>query len=620
MTTPHPTPRLSLALDGLAFIVIAGLMLYLPGQDGGFLAVPTKWVGWISAAATPVFVAQMRFVSSNGRMLAAAWGLGALLAFAFAVERTSFWMPAIVYASIPLICVAGMRVWQRRWGPTGLLMLFLASFALTWYEGFAVWHGTTVSNASSIAWRSLSFNHQSAATMLFGGISFAALATVAAKPIVRLGMSIIAAAGLGAAWLSDSNWSTVAALLGLLAVGVAARMSWRSTLPWFAGTLVAGIAFSLILNSTQSNLPEQGTLTLDQSIDISRLDHWEAGLSMFIDRPMIGRGLGSFATAGGRFADPGDTLTIAALNEPIEAFAEGGLVFGLPVLLSFVVLLGMCWKIISAGLGMRQVNDDAFRIEMSIAAASTAAALAVHAVLHFDWMFPLTAVYLAVAAGIVFGTCSMRTEPADRTAVLWGLPIAALLAIGLVGASIETRPSDLDDDASLVELAEAAVPWNGPNARALLTQLVLGGEVEAAEDLAARAVRWNPGYPGLRTLESIVDYLTGAVSADEVRSTLNQDRPDFASFNLTARILSEAGDLDSARAVAGNAIALYRFYEDDQPINQAYASWLMYIDLTGRLQGCEEALSAVEMAGQDVIVGLADLQPDFEAIAAGYCG
>ncbi len=609
MTRSHPV--VSTGLDALAAAATGGLLLYLPFVDGGFLPAPTRWAGWILVAALPVFFAEMRRVPIPGRILASAWGLGALVAFAAALERTAFWRPLIVYALLPLTAVATMRIWRRGWGPPALLMLLLLSFGRTWYEGFAAWHGTALSDTTSLSWRSLSFNHQSAAAMLMGGVAFAAIAVTASRPAVRLGTGLVAAAGLSGLWLSDSPWSLAAAGAGLAVVALGTRT--RHCLLRLGAVVATAAALVAVLTFSQGGTSDDAPLADLQSIDISRLDHWEAGLAMFTDRPLTGRGPGSFATAGSRFADPGADVTVAALSEPLEALAEGGLVFGLPVLtaFAFVVFSGVA-RIRSAAEGSE------FRDGILLAGAASAMALTLHAAVHFDWLFPLVAAYLAAGAGIVFGERE-RNEPSGPSTMLYAVPVVAVLAIGLAGATVESGQTGLPDDPTPLQLAEAAIPWNGPYARSLLTQLLLAGYPEEAGVLADRTLGWNPGYRGMTTLDALADYLDGSADAGTVRDTLDQEHPDFATFNLAAEILRTEGDLEEARAVAGNTIALLPFYAAAEPIEPASQAWMLWIDLTGRLQGCDAALAAVEVAADDPIVGPAGLDDAFRSAADPHC-
>lgn len=609
MTRSHPA--VSTGLDALAAAATGGLLLYLPFADGGFLPAPTRWAGWILVAAVPVFFAEMPRVPIPGRILASAWGLGAVLAFAAALERTAFWRPLIVYALLPLAAVATMRIWRRGWGPPALLMLLLLSFGRTWYEGFAAWHGTALSDATSLSWRSLSFNHQSAAAMLLGGVAFSAIAVTTSRTAVRLGTGLVAAAGLSGLWLSDSPLSLVAAGVGLALVALGTRP--KRVLLHLGAVVATAAILVAVLTFSQGGTSEDAPLADLQSIDISRLDHWEAGFAMFADRPLTGRGPGSFATAGSRFADPGADVTVAALSEPMEALAEGGLVFGLPVLAAFAFVL-------FAGVvrNQRVAGESEFRGGTLLAGAASAVALTLHAAVHFDWLFPLVAAYLAVTAGIVFGERE-RDEPSRPSTMLFAVPVAALLAIALAGATAESGPTGLPENPTALQLAEAAIPWNGPYARSLLTQLLLEGYRDEAALLADRTVGWNPGYRGMATLGALADYLGGSAGAGAVRDTLDQEHPDFATSNLAAGILRSEGDLEEARAVAGNTIALLPFYAAAEPVEPAFQAWMLWIDLTGRLQGCDAALSGATAAAGDPIVGPAGFEDAFQSAADPYC-
>ncbi len=610
----RPRPAATIGLDALAVVTVGGLLLYLPLVDGGFLPAPTRWAGWILVAAAPVLIAGIRSIPTAGQILTALWGLGAVGAFAVALERTAFWRPLIVYALLPLTAMATMRIWRRTWGPPALLAFLLISFGLTWYEGFAAWYGTTLSESRSLAWRSLSFTHQSAAAMLAGGVTFSAVALTSSRPGVRLGTGLVAAAGLSGVWLSDSPWSPAAAAVGLIVVVLGTPPQIRVGLTRLAAVLAAAAALTVLLNASQSGAagPDEQSTDL-ASIEISRVDHWEAALAMFADRPLTGRGPGSFATAGTRFADPGTDLTIAAVGEPFEALAEGGLVFGLPVLATLILLLG------AGAAGPRSgYPDSPFRREMRLAGSAAAVALGAHCLIHFDWLFPLIAVYLAVAAGIVFG--DRQTEAPSRPAtMLFSVPVVTLIVIGLTAATIESRPANLPAEPTPLQLAEAAIPWNGPYARSLLTRLLLDGYATEARILAGRTIDWNPGYRGLATLDALAGYVAGAVDADAVRATFDQEHPDFATLNVAAEVFVRQGDLEQARAVAGNAIALLPSYEAADPIEPAMKAWMLWIDLTGRLEGCDTALSAVAAAAEDPIVGRPELVDALAATAGPYC-
>ena len=152
---------------------------------------------------------------------------------------------------------------------------------------------------------------------------------------------------------------------------------------------------------------------------------------MFIDRPVVGFGPGSYRLAAVEYSTGAVHPTAHAHNEYLELFAEGGIVFGVSALLLIGGVAVAGFRLVRAGVDREAGRSDRHRSALLAGAIGASVVLALHAAIDFDFVFAVLPILLAVVAGALStdldGTRSQRSRRTITTLV----PIA-LVPIALV--------------------------------------------------------------------------------------------------------------------------------------------------------------------------------------------
>lgn len=252
----------------------------------------------------------------------------------------------------------------------------------------------------------------------------------------------------------------------------------------------------------------------------------------------------------------------------LQAFADGGLLFGLPVLLlCLAVASGLVRRLVRASRRPGEADD------IAAVAAVAALALMAHSALDFDWSYPallsMTGVVIALGLARQDPAPAAVDGPAQRGRL--GAPVVGALYLALcLFAVVAARSSDaavhaLDQrhraptpaaqaaalmaadgalsgyrlDASILDMTALAAATGGPEVAVATVEHALRATSEAASVDRRLGLRraWAMlvlGRPG-----------QAAVTARQVLASVGPAHGQYAAD--VARVLSATGDTDGAR-------------------------------------------------------------------------
>lgn len=601
------------ALDALALVALAAFLLYLAGRDGG--TGMTSWhLGWVVALTLPPAVRELQRVPIVVQAVVAAWALGAVGALVFAVDRSGFVQMTLVYAMMPMAGLITVRLLRRPWGRLAILTLLVGAFALYWQRSFMQWWGFTLRDVET-RWLPLSWHNQAATLMGVFGVFFFALAATTRR-VVSPAAGLLAAMGLAGMWLAGSRGAVVAVVLGLVAaVWIAGRwQGWRRT----AVVTLAVLAGAVVVTSGLLAMDDRAErVTSGQAAThnlLARFDHMQAAGGMFVSRPLTGYGLGSYGTSARAHSSPDTGLTISPHNEFLEPFAEGGLPFGVAVLAGGG-LLGLAALNVLRQPAPTAVRSSAVRNKLEVAtvagAAATTVVLLSHALVDFDWRYPVLAALLAVIAPMAwqpspFPGKALRTRWGSLLGAVGAVALVALLTAGLAGAWTERPVREGPQEVTAHEFARSEPVWDAMgNGRAAIS-LIRGGDPEEAQVAIARTRTWNPGLSELGGLERITEVQQGRRDPETLLDAFGPRPTRFSLRNLAAELLIAQGHFEIAQNLVDESLALnhaYRAWGVDRPVVR---SWELRIDIQARRNDCADNGEMVTALGRDPVLAQND--------------
>jgi O-antigen ligase len=227
-----------------------------------------------------------------------------------------------------------------------------------------------------------------------------------------LGTSVVLAILLAGLVLTFSQ-SSLAALL--VACVVLAALRWRAgpVLIGAGAVLAVGLVVALAFPSvTKVDLGSGRSLKKATS---GRTDLIEGGVKMFLDRPILGYGSGSFAETFRKREHTSDARAASASHTiPITIAAEQG-VIGLA---SYLFVLFTSFTLVLQGLGRLRGDDPPAELIARGAIAAAFTGLVVHTLAYAAFLEdPLTWTLLGAAIGLRFSSAAApRRRPADADA------------------------------------------------------------------------------------------------------------------------------------------------------------------------------------------------------------
>lgn len=562
--------------DIVSMSLIASILWWWADHDGGRPPRALLTVSAIAIVMVPWATAELRRVPRAAQWLIAAWAGGAVLSVLVAPVRAGFPVPTAVIGLTVFSGLAAHRVWRRPWGPLVILTVALFAFGAYWYRSFLQWWGHAMFGETP-RFMALSWHNQSGTLM---GAFAALFAGLALRGRQLLGVAGVVASGtaLSAAWLSTSRAAASTTLAALVAVTIVAMRGQRFAAVVARLSAVAALAASVTIGMTAFALSAGGERPTGASIDAShreanaatnlrlRVEHMEAAVGMFVDRPIAGQGLGGYRWSAPQWTDPNANLTSSAHNEYLESFAEGGLIVGGPLVLLVAAIGAMVTYRMRFGVDIGTGHDvdlDDVRGAVLAGCVGVAVALGLHAAVDFDWDFPVLPMFLAVGVAVMSASTDTQRGVGTRVGMATAATaITAALAMGTTGMLVEHRiGGPAQSGLSAEKYAAAPAPWDIQAVGDVARTLGANGEHQLAVAAVDRGLRWNPGVESLRTVRAVAAYGAGSVSASEVASTLAVGEVPFWAFNYAAEALIAGGDREAAHDVLETALAAYPRYE-----------------------------------------------------------
>lgn len=608
-------------MDALAVMALGAVLLHFAGHDGG-VGVSSWHLGVVAALFLLPAVGELRRVPTAAQAVVVAWTVTALAALVFAVDRSGAVRVTLVYALMPLSALTALRLLRRPWGRAAVVGLLVVSLALYWHRSFLQWWGYTLGGGDA-RWLSLSWHNQSAALMGAFGVFFLALA-LTARRVLSAGAGVLAAMAFAGAWLAGSRAAIVAAGLGVMtAVWLGGRwQGWRRTVAVSCVVLLATLG---VIGALLAMGEETQRITSDQPATtnlMARLHHMEAAGAMLASRPLTGYGLGSYGMSARAHANPDTLLTNSPHNELLAPFAEGGLPFGLAVLAGAALIAAVVWRVLAqpAPAGVR-ANDPYAQLRAAsvAAAAATTVVLGSHALVDFDWRYPVLAVLLCIAGALAWRPSAAAPAPADSPARarsdrrFWlggvgAVGLVALLAVGVTGAWME-RPARTENP-----------PWDAAGAAHTAEASLRAGNPDQAAAAIARTRSWNPGLSELRGLARIAEVERGLQRPEALIGAFDPYPTRLALRMLSAELLIGHGELDVATELLEEDLALHHQHRGWRVEEAVARIWELRIDVAASRGGCDQALGVAERAARDaVLVDVERAAGHLHAHAAGLC-
>ena len=616
--------------DAYSGAVLVAVWWYWAEYDGGLSIFAAANAGVVILIGLPFAVAEAARLPRSTRLALAVWGVGALASFAFATERSSWIDGLFAFGLAPLVGLATLRLWRRPWGPPVIVAVLLLSLGRYWYGAFLAWWGHLL-NDDQGRWLALSWHNQSGMLMGVGSLVFAGIAISGRRIIAVAGALVAAACGAGVL-LSGSRGALAATAVGAVVVAVAALLHRgpRRVLPAVAGVGAAGVAVVVLLLGMSGGYDDAGGASdpltgreesASQNL-MARAHHMLTGARMFLDRPLTGHGPGAYGVSGLEFTDADANLTTSAHNEYVEAFAEGGLLLGVPVaglaVGALVLVAGTLRRLRGVAVGTR---PDDLRVPVVVGATGAVVALVLHAAIDFDWSYPVLPALLAAALAILLAGRHDHVEQGGGIARgLVVIPIALALVLPVVGAFI-VRAHEGGTDLDPAEYAVAGLPWDSDTAEVVALELLEDGHTDEAAIAVDRPLAWSPGDHGLRAVRVIVEHRAGAATPEQVVAAIERRGVPLYMRPIAAKALMDNGDTAAARGVLERALPTYASHVAWGVEQATGDAWLLLIELDGREHGCARARRTAEAAREDPVLANARAAAiaQFADVADTFC-
>ena len=240
--------------------------------------------------------------------------------------------------------------------------------------------------------------------------------------------------------LSHSRGGLIAASAGVVVLAVLSRREESRGRQWIVGDVVAVALFlaAFAPTSLSERLSTLGNPRQDSSIQF-RLDLWSDSTGLFADSPIVGTGLGTYASViPGYRTGIDETRAEFAESDWFQLACETGLL-GLFLTIGFLVSVGR--------LGLHAiVNETSNRNRgMGLGALAACTALVVHGLYDFNLHIPSNALLFAILLGLL-------ASNDDAAALTWKtrrvFPVfAVVIAVVIVSFTIVT--SDIGESRRL---------------------------------------------------------------------------------------------------------------------------------------------------------------------------
>lgn len=309
---------------------------------------------------------------------------------------------------------------------------------------------------------------------------------------------------------------------------------------------------------------------------------------MFAEDPLTGYGLGSYGSAAPLFAPPETHLTAFAHNEIVEHAAEGGALIALPLLAALVV---GSW--ISLAFVLRRGHANSTWWAAGAGATGAWVTLAAHALIDFDWAYPILVSLLGLSMGVLL---AVRKPPIRHTrgTQLGGFLVVVSVVLVVASAALVRYPDAFGFETN---------PLSAGTARSTTANLLAQGDAASALTSSQDALRWNPGDTTLETFAAIAQVELGAATTQEVLASLSPGRSRLSAYAYVTSWLYERGSLEEADDLADELIGLTNEYSAWGPTSQALAAWEVKFLVARQLEGCDGVRRVADELATDLFIG-----------------
>ncbi|MHB1614901.1 MAG: O-antigen ligase family protein, partial [Actinomycetes bacterium] len=408
---------------GLVLLVVALATASLPVVHRSLPISPrAAWLAtWLAGAALLVTAVTPpgAYLGSYAASYGYAAGLAVLVA-GWARQRTRReLLLGLVAVSGAVEAASGLVPWWGGGGSTPGPMVG----TFYWYNQFAIFvvagalAGAILVADATPVWRSVGW-----VALIVCPPAVVVSSSRASLAVLGVGLAgILALAGWIRGWRAGGRVLVALGLSGgLLVLLTGPPLFAHRFSPWEAATARVDIGQTLTQNGTM------------------RLDFWREAVEVFVHHPLAGGGYGSLPYASRPWVPAGFPLSPFVHNGFLQAFSDGGLLLGVPLLVATLVLAAVGARRLVGLLRRRTGLLDAGIVIL-------VAGMAGHGAVDFDWSYPalfglfgiLAGLLLAIGAGPVIdhgpGAGSVDRPVAGRTLVRL-LPVGALVLALAVGA------------------------------------------------------------------------------------------------------------------------------------------------------------------------------------------
>lgn len=425
---------------GYAALAVAVLGALIAGRHEAGLAGPWVLIGLLSAVPL-LLVGRVWSLPTRLLITAAAVPLSIVIVGAvgdggwFGAARAARFGWAVL---ILLAVAAWARTPARRLGAAvGALVLVADQFAVGW---FAWWGGA---DPDRLMLGSFSWHNQFAAFCLIGGAAALVIALLADRVIALLGGVVFVLAAVGvlasgsrSALVMLGAAAVVAAVVGVRARGLLALVRWGAIA---VAAVIANFFFtsSVFFPNATAGAPAGGLSGRGSAEGswVARLDHWRVAFEMGADSWAVGSGLSTYGLRSDCFDR--QYYTSNPHNEWLLAWAEGGLVMAVPLLL----LLAAAALVVFRSLRPIPTASE-FAKDPGRWAALLAMVMALgHAAFDFDWAFPLLIVIAGLVSGVAAAPLLATRRPAGRRSIaIAAASVFTVFACSAAGFAADPNP------------------------------------------------------------------------------------------------------------------------------------------------------------------------------------
>lgn len=332
-----------------------------------------------------------------------------------------------------------------------------------------------------------------------------------------------AVVGVTAIVLAGSAQGVLVAAVALTALGLAAaslRSSGAALRSVFGAVALTAVVGSGLAAAGAAGSGPLRALSSDTGIQ-HRLYYWNAAGGMFADNPIRGVGPGHFAYEYRTYRPLEDALTSAvsentdsAHSVPLQMFAEGGLLWGIPYLVFLIAVTAAAWRAVAFTSSRERLLAAAVAGAWVGYVAQSLVSIDTVALAVLGWVLAGTLVALApiparrVEIPLPWRARSKRAAP-PLGARVSQVVVVILATIAVWAASIPLRADMAADDPEALETAAGGegirdrstelAGWEPEYWLRLVAPLTEQGQFDAAREVANKAVGVAP-----RDLEAVM--------------------------------------------------------------------------------------------------------------------